>query len=129
MLGLGLIISDPSGVSLKWFRSEKLAFDGEISWDFSLHHSYFYFHADYLKQKPVGISSKRNLKMLLYYGVGGCFTASGEESGLGVRIPFGICLMPAAFPVDVFAEIAGNIDILPYFSFSLKSGIGGRYFF
>ena len=46
-LGVGVILGEPTGISLKAWTSDKHAVDAAVAWSFSENDS-FQFHADYL---------------------------------------------------------------------------------
>jgi len=118
-LGLGLIFGEPTGLSAKMWTSERTALDAAVAWSFS--------GADFLIHNYDIISVSKG-KLPLYYGVG-AYTAFSSDFGLGARVPLGMAYQFEGAPVDVFAEIAPGLALLPDLGFYIGGGIGVRYFF
>jgi len=133
--GIGVIIGEPTGLSLKKWVSRTAAIDGAIAWAFDPNTS-FHVHADYLIHdydlvKPdVGA-------LPLYAGIGARLKFQDERRGrhrdsrtrTGVRIPLGMNYHFAQAPVDLFLEIVPILDLTPRTDVSLNAAIGARYFF
>lgn len=136
--GLGVILGEPTGISVKQWISSEHAIDGAAAWSFSENDS-FQLHADYLVHnfgilKPGDIGGR----LPLYFGVGGRVKLESHdgENGrnshdelLGVRIPFGISYILRNAPVDFFAEIVPILDLVPDTDFELNGAIGARFYF
>lgn len=127
--GAGIIIGEPTGVSLKYWLNDTLAVDGAAGWSFH-DNSEFYLHGDLLAHNfdliPV---SKGKLPVYLGGGVFARFRDEHHDNQIGVRVPVGISYMFADLPVDVFAEVAPGIDLAPSTRFDLMGGVGIRYWF
>lgn len=140
--GAGIILGEPTGISLKGWIGGDRAIDGAIAW--SLHeHSYFSIHADYLFHNMELIEVGKG-KMPLYYGPGlRLRTWSGHHywrhghwydgddgrTGLGIRFPVGLAYLPAKAPVDIFLELVPGLDLVPATDFDMNGAIGARYWF
>jgi hypothetical protein len=136
--GLGVILGEPTGISVKKWITNEHAVDGAAAWSFSENDS-FQLHADYLIHnfgilKPGDIGGR----LPLYCGVGARIKLESHdnENGrnnhdelLGVRIPFGISYIFANAPVDLFAEIVPILDLVPDTDFELNGAIGARFYF
>lgn len=125
-LGLGLIFGEPTGLSAKMWTSERTAIDAAVAWSFS-GLGWLHIQADFLLHNYDIISVSKG-KLPLYYGVG-AYTAFSSDFGLGARIPLGLAYQFEGAPVDVFAEIAPGLALLPDLGFYIGGGIGVRYFF
>jgi len=125
-LGLGLIFGEPTGLSAKMWTSERTAIDAAVAWSFSTP-GWFHVHADFLIHN-YDIITVSTGKLPLYYGVG-AYTAFSSEFGLGVRVPLGLAYQFEGAPVDIFAEVAPGLALLPALRFYIGGGIGVRYFF
>lgn len=130
-VGVGLILGEPVGASVKYWLNDTMAIDGAIGWsDHS--HSSVYFNADILWHNfdLIDISPAPG-KLPLYFGVGGLYRArnDGYEDNLGVRAPVGVSYIFDNAPIDVFAEIAPAIDIHPFIRGEITGGIGVRFWF
>lgn len=124
--GLGIVLGEPTGVSLKKWLGEKSAIDGALAWSFAKEGS-FHLHADYLIHDFSLIQVKSG-KLPVYYGIGGRFKADGENR-IGVRIPLGISYLFEKAPIDIFFEFVPLLDLAPGTKFWLNSSIGFRYYF
>jgi hypothetical protein len=135
--GLGLIIGDPTGLTLKGFLTPETAIDGAVGIGV-LGGDDLHVHADFLWHFQVQRWDAAALQ--LYLGV-------GPELGLhnhpdpppphpdnhdhvfiGVRGPFGLAVMFNA-PFDVFLEVAAGLWLVQDVRFHLDAAIGGRYWF
>jgi len=125
-LGLGLIFGEPTGLSAKMWTSERTALDAAVAWSFS-GVGWFHVQADFLIHNYDIISVSKG-KLPLYYGVG-AYTAFSSDFGLGARVPLGLAYQFEGAPVDIFAEIAPGLALLPDLGFYIGGGIGARYFF
>lgn len=130
-IGVGVILGEPVGASVKYWLNDRMAIDGAAG--FSTHsHSSLYFNADVLWHKfDLFDISPAPGKLPLYYGVGGLvrFRDHGEKDVLGVRVPVGVSYIFDNAPIDVFAEIGPAIDVHPSLRGELTGGIGVRFWF
>ena len=140
--GAGIILGEPTGISLKgWIASDR-AIDGAVAWSL-FGHGYFSVHADYLFHNMDLIKLNKG-KLPLYYGPGVRLRSwggdrywdrgrwhqyDGGRADIGIRFPVGLDYLPASAPVDVFLEIAPCLDLLPATSFDVGAAIGARYWF
>ena len=124
-MGAGIVVGEPTGVSVKSWISSNDAFDAGIAW--SLSNGWFHLHADYLRHS-FGLIPVEVGQLPLYYGAGAVL-GIGSEFSLGVRIPLGISYLFDDVPMDVFIEIAPTLWLIPETSFTVQGGIGVRYWF
>jgi len=135
--GLGLIIGDPTGVSMKGFLSEEMAIDGAVGFEL-IHGDDLGLHLDVLWHFP--IKQWDSAALDLYLGVGPALGFHNHGRGrdddhddndihIGARGPFGLAVMfnPARF--DVFLEVAAKLWLVEKVNFDLDAAIGGRYWF
>lgn len=140
--GAGLILGEPTGISLKGWISDTRAIDGAVAWSLR-DGAYFSIHADYLFHNMELIKLSRG-RLPLYYGPGvrirswngnrywdhGRWHAySGSRADLGIRFPVGLNYLPENTPVDLFLEIVPTLDLLPSTSFGVFGALGARYWF
>lgn len=129
--GAGIIIGEPTGISLKGWISSTSAVDAAIAYSFVKERS-LHVHVDYLQHfyNVIDVSSG---KLPLYVGIGGRIKIKNNRTNLddriGVRIPFGIAYQFSGAPVDIFLEIAPILDLTPKTSAYFNGGLGVRYFF
>lgn len=123
--GIGIIIGEPTGISLKSWTSQTTALDAGIAWGFGRKGA-LHIHADYLIHDYNLISANRG-KIPIYYGIGGRVLLSSDPR-IGVRGVFGLVYMFDTIPVDIFLEIAPIFDLIPKTDLSFNAGLGFRYF-
>jgi len=136
--GLGVILGEPTGISVKKWISHDNAIDAAAAWSFSENDS-FQIHADYLIHNfDVLKSAVPEGRLPVYFGIGGRIKLQNNDNLnrrndhdalLGVRIPFGISYLFAKAPVDVFAEIVPVLDLIPGTDFDINGAIGARFYF
>lgn len=137
-LGIGIVIGEPTGLSLKKWSSNNRAIDAGIAWSFSENDS-LHFHADYLLHRfDLLAAPDMRGRLPLYLGLGARVKLKENGNGggrnqndalVGIRVPFGISYLFAEAPVDVFLEIVPVFDIAPDTDFDLNSAIGMRLYF
>jgi hypothetical protein len=136
--GLGLILGEPTGLSAKYWTSDKNAFDFGLgvavgSDRISNHDNYYgssriHFHVDYLWHSFNVINSTERFP--LYYGIGARLNSGGGyESSLGIRGVIGIAWFPHSTPIDIFAELVPVFQFTPLAGLGFDAALGIRYFF
>jgi hypothetical protein len=121
--GLGLIIFDPTGLTVKTWLKKSGAIDGAVGWSAMEGHQ-LHIHADYLFY-GVRIASDQNVEFSFYLGVGGKIIFQDHDSAW-FRVPLGIDFFTKKSPLNIF------IEIVPSFNFNeidLYGAIGIRYLF
>jgi hypothetical protein len=131
--GLGLIIGEPTGVSLKHWVSPMNAIDAGLAWSF-LDNGNFHIHADYLYHMNVLNSLLHTNNASLYVGIGGRLKLKNSDKGetdnrLGARVPVGAVFYFPEPKLDVFLEIVPILDLTPKTDISFNAALGVRYFF
>ena len=125
--GLGIIVGEPTGFSLKKWLSPKTALDAAIAWSFARESS-LHIHADYLIHAFDEFDTKESVP--LSYGIGGRLKSSkGGDARLGLRGVIGIGYFFREAPIDLFFELAPILDVAPTTELSINGGFGARYFF
>lgn len=137
-LGIGVIVGEPTGLSLKKWVSDKNAVDAAIAWSFAENPS-FQFHMDYLVH-TFFLTGQSESKGAIPVDFGLGFRVKlrdGDNSGrlnadktmVGVRIPFGISYLFASAPFDIFAEVVPVLDLVPETHFNINGAVGLRFYF
>ena len=125
--GLGVIVGEPTGISLKSWLTGTTAIDAAVAWSFARESS-FHIHADYLIHAYDEFDTNESVP--LYYGIGGRLkTSNGGDARLGLRGVIGIGYLFREAPIDLFFEVAPILDVAPSTELSINGGFGARYFF
>lgn len=127
-VGLGIIVGEPTGVSLKIGRTGRNAIDFGFAWslqdDNDLH-----IHGDWLYHDFDLISVERG-SLPLYFGIGGRVKfRENRDDDIGVRFPVGLSYIFESSPFDVFLEVVPVLDLAPDTEFDFNAALGGRFFF
>jgi len=125
-IGAGIIVGEPTGLSFKYWLTEKTAFDAGLAWSF-VDENAFQIQADYLIHNFNLIKIEKG-KLPFYFGIGGRLKFSTDVI-FGVRVPLGLAYIFSDEPIDIFLEIVPILDLLPQTDFTISAAIGGRYFF
>src|SRR5262245_11820038 len=129
--GLGVIIGEPTGLSMKFWQSRSTAIDLAAAWSF-IDESAFHLHADFLWHKFDLIRVSEG-KLPLYFGLGARvkFTDSNSDNDakVGIRFPVGLDYLFASVPFDAFVEVVPILDVAPESDVTLNASIGFRYWF
>jgi hypothetical protein len=137
--GLGLSLGEPAGVNAKYWFDHKNAVDMAVGYGFFPAHGVALF-ADYIYHVFTIIrAGKTPFDLLFYMGAGlklGIWRYKYKDDdttgvGLGVRIPFGVTMVFARAPFDIFLEITPSMAFItpdPFY-FDLDACIGGRFYF
>jgi hypothetical protein len=126
--GAGLILGEPTGVSLKYFFNETMAIDGAVGWSFQ-NETDFYLHSDFLWHK-FDLVSVPDGRLLFYLGVGGWVKfRDDEDNGIGIRVPIGASYIFDKLPLDVFAEVGPVLELAPSTRGGFTLGVGARWWF
>ncbi|MBI4720978.1 MAG: hypothetical protein HY770_07130 [Chitinivibrionia bacterium] len=125
--GLGIILGEPTGVSIKNWMTQRTAFDLGIAWSFGGREDALHVHGDYLVHNFSLIPVEKG-KLPVYFGIGGRIKFA-DDPNVAVRIAVGLDYLFADAPVDIFLEIVPMLELTPDTDFELNGGIGVRYFF
>ncbi|NLG19637.1 MAG: hypothetical protein GX556_20140 [Fibrobacter sp.] len=121
---VGVILGEPSGLSAKYWFTEKSAVNAAAGWsfrEFSLdlsadyHYHYFWPEID-PGQLPV------------FFGLGATLQIA-DNSFLGVRIPVGVEYLFEGPPLSAFVEIVPEMTVIPETNWTLAGGLGLRFVF
>ena len=121
--GIGIMLGEPSGITIKKWLSEKTAFDLGAAWSLSGEEA-IHIHSDFLIHVPFPDTPK----LAFYYGIGGRVILS-DTPHTGVRVPIGLNFIFTRVPFDSFVEIVPIVDISPETGVAGNGAIGIRYYF
>ncbi|MEQ9091040.1 MAG: hypothetical protein RIE52_08105 [Balneola sp.] len=122
--GLGVMIGEPTGITLKSWTSQNTAFDVGLAWSLSGNDD-IYVHADHQWHKPLEVE-KGNLAF--FYGIGARAIFS-NDTFFGARIPLGLSYLAPEAPLEFYLEVAPVINLIPDTDGDADGGIGIRYYF
>ncbi len=137
--GAGLIIGEPTGITMKLWTAPENAFDFGIGWSvggdrIGRFDNYYYgenrmhIHADYLWH---AFDVFRGADLYpVYYGIGMRInTGDNTNASLAVRGVLGIAWMPRSTPIDVFMELVPMLQLTSSTGFGVDAAVGIRYYF
>lgn len=129
--GVGIIVGEPTGFSMKVKMSENTAIDGALGWSF-VDEGSVHIHGDFLLHDYSLISVDEG-SLPVYYGVGGRIKLKNRDRGVdddrvGIRVPVGLAYEFSSRKVDIFLEVVPILDLTPKSRFSINAAIGVRYF-
>jgi hypothetical protein len=120
---LGIILGEPTGISLKAWQSDVTAFDAGIAWSFGDNGS-LHLHGDYLRHNWLDVESG---SLALYYGLGARLQLA-DDPRLGARIPVGLQYNIPDTRLTTFFEVAPLLDLVPETEFDVNGGIRLRIY-
>lgn len=120
----GIILGEPTGISLKKWQSANTAFDAAIAWSFGKNESVL-IHASYLYHSPLEVDEG---DLIFYYGLGARAVISNDPV-FGARIPVGLQYILPSARLSFFFEVAPTFDLIPATKFGVNGGVGARLFF
>lgn len=122
--GVGIMLGEPSGISLKSWNNSTTAIDLGLAWSLSGKDA-IHVHADYLWHKWLDVDKG---ELAFFYGLGGraVFT---DDPFAGVRIPFGLNYLVEDSPIGIFFELAPILDFLPDTNGDANGSLGVRFYF
>jgi len=131
--GIGVIIGEPTGLSVKYWLDEERAIDGAAAWSYSENDS-FQLHGDYLIHNDELLEAN---ELPVYYGIGARLKFKDDdgrgrnENGaiFGIRVPLGITYLFDEEPLDLFFELVPVLDLAPDFDLDINAAVGLRYYF
>ena len=137
--GFGLILGDPFGATVKYWTSSQNALVGDIggSGDFGNPR----IQVDYLWH----FNAFRSNVVKMYAGPGLAIGFGREYSdfryfrgedqpnnpttvGFGMRVMFGLNIIPRRLPLEIFAELGPLIEFSPGTGVALDGGVGIRFY-
>jgi hypothetical protein len=128
--GIGFIVGEPTGISVKRFLTRDTALDAGAAWSL-LEKSRFHLHADYLFHNFDILKREFEVsegELPLYYGVGVRMRFE-DDIRFGVRLVAGVSYRFEEAPLDLFFEVAPIMDLVPETELNGNIGFGLRFWF
>jgi hypothetical protein len=120
---IGIILGEPTGLSLKVWQSNNSAFDAALAWSFGSNES-VHVHANYLRHNWLDVNEG---SLALYYGLG-ARALLADNSRFGARIPVGLQYIVPSTRLSLFFEVAPTLNLIPETSFGVNGGLGVRVY-
>lgn len=124
ILEVGLAVGEPTGVSAKYWITDRNAFDAGAGWsskrkllDVYLDYQYHYFWSDF---------DGGNLP--LFVG-GGAMARLNKNFNIGLRLPIGAEYLFEGPRLVAFAQVAPTVKLIPKLDAFVSGGLGIRYAF
>jgi hypothetical protein len=125
--GAGLMVGEPTGLSLKYWLNEDWAVDGGIGQSFNRNNR-LQLHSDVLWHK-FGLVDCPHGRFAPYLGAGVRSKFESGEDTFGFRFPIGVTYLLDRHPIDVFFEVAPIWDVAPSSRGSFNVAAGARFWF
>jgi hypothetical protein len=125
--GLGLLLFGPTSISVQNYFESNRSIDGAFGWDFNRNNE-LYLHSTYLLHRPNQFHIE-NYFFNLFYGAGAYIHNSRPSSNFGARFVVGSAYNVKTIPIEAFAEISANLNLVPNTEVTMLVGLGGRYYF
>lgn len=126
-LGIGVIVGEPTGLSLKSWTEGNNAFDLGVAWSFGPYDA-INLHADYLWHNYDVFEEPETGNLPLYYGIGARVVLAENDAVIGARFPVGINYIFEEAPLDLFLELAPILNLAPDTDFHIGGGVGLRFY-
>jgi len=126
-LGLGLMIGEPTGISLKYWSSETRAIGGGVAWSLGQYDA-IHLHGDYLWHSYSVFDDVDKGQLPVYYGVGGRIVFAENDAVLGIRVPVGLNYRFEENPLDLFLELVPTVNLAPDTDFDMNGALGIRIY-
>ncbi|HKK46627.1 MAG TPA: hypothetical protein VJ964_13970 [Balneolaceae bacterium] len=127
-LGVGIMVGEPTGITLKSWTSTKNAIDVGLAWSFGRYDA-INLQADYLWHNYNVFDNVESGSLPFYYGIGGRVVLADNDAVIGARVPVGINYLFEDAPVGLFFEVAPILNIAPATDFDVDGSLGVRFYF
>lgn len=124
--GIGVMLGEPTGISIKSWNGDRSAFDIGAAWSLSGREEAIHLHTDYLLHS--WFNNVDTGRLAFYYGIGGRIIFA-DDAKAGVRVPLGLNYVFSSAPFDLFVEAVPILDLTPDTEFAGNGAIGIRYYF
>ncbi|MEX2478972.1 MAG: hypothetical protein WD357_11080 [Gracilimonas sp.] len=125
-LGIGVMLGEPTGVSVKAWNNNRSAFAFGAAWSFGRNDA-LHLHGDYLLHN--WLTGVEEGDLAFYYGVGARMVLSDPDARVGIRVPFGLNYIIPNSQVDIFVEAVPILNLVPDTDFDGNGALGIRYYF
>lgn len=133
-VGLGLIVGDPTGLTLKFPLSSNTAIDlaiGADTTDFGDNDDDGQLHVDWL-YSPLLLGRGNGVAIPLYFGIGGVIEfddqGANDDLDLGIRTPLGIAFEFTRSPIELFLEFGIEFMFIDANELEVTGALGIRFY-
>lgn len=123
-LGLGVALVNPTGLALKYRLSSTRSVEAAAGWS----RNWVHIHTHYLADE-ITLTQNSDFDVDFIYGAGLQLDSGRNNPDLGIRFPAGLVANLSRVAMDIFAQIALVVGIVPESRIGLDLTLGGRYFF
>ncbi|MBF8296296.1 MAG: hypothetical protein HW389_2841 [Bacteroidetes bacterium] len=128
-VGIGVVLGAPTGFTVKYWESQRVAYQGSIG---GMFHGGLMIAGDYLVQQ----NALRNQQVPFYYGAGMFLGDAGfggpdyshGKLALGVRAAFGLDYAPREHPIDVAIELGPSLLLTPVVGMGVQLSVSFRFY-
>ena len=124
--GVGVIVIEPTGVSVKGWLDNNSAANLAVGWPKDATH----IHLDYVFHNFSAVRVDDG-DLALYMGIGGrlkLWDDSAKDDEVAVRIPLGVDYMFEGGRLDLFLEVVPALVVAPNSDFDVNAALGVRFF-
>lgn len=125
-LGIGVMLGEPTGISVKSWNNARTAFAFGAAWSFGRNDA-LHLHGDYLFHN--WLNGVEDGDLAFYYGFGARLALSDPDARAGIRIPVGLNYIIPDAPLDLFVEAVPIFNLTPDTDFDGNGALGIRYYF
>lgn len=126
-LGIGFMVGEPTGLTLKSWTGGGNAVDLGVAWSFGRYDA-ITIQADYLWHNYNVFDEVDTGTLPLYYGIGGRVVLGDNDSRIGARVPVGVNYLFEDAPIGVFLEAAPILNLSPDTDFDIDGTLGVRFY-
>lgn len=128
--GVGVVVGSPNGFTARHWLDDQASVEGAVGW--SITDSRFQVNVNYLFNRaqliPIGEEA-----LDLFFGAGlSLRTKSGKQDGeviFGPRLPVGVAFEFVDPNLELFAQAALNVGIIPSSDVYVDGNLGVRFYF
>jgi hypothetical protein len=124
--GAGVTVGDPFGPTVKYWTTNRQAFDAGIGFaDDPI------IYADYLWHNFQLLPQVEGLRIAPYIGVGPRFQFRdhNDDDEFGFRVPLGVTFLMTRQPIEFYAEVVPVFQVSPDTDGDFDGGVGVRIYF
>lgn len=123
--GVGVMIGEPTGISIKSWHNANSAFALGAAWSLTENEA-LHLHGDYLRH--VWFRNVEHGGMAFYFGVG-ARVIFADDAELGIRVPLGLNYVFEEAPFDLFVEAVPILNLTPSTDLAGNGAAGIRFYF